>query len=115
MSVVASLSPVLFLTFRELYGLSFSMMGLLVAVNFTTQLIIDLIFSFFSHRLPMEKAVKSIPLIACAGFLVYGLLPPLVPEEAGLRLGILAGALFPLTALFLYHILFSKTKTEESK
>ncbi len=81
MSVVGNLSPVLFLTFRELYGLSFSMMGLLVAVNFTTQLIIDLIFSFFSHRLPMEKAVKSIPLMACAGFLVYGLLPPLIPES----------------------------------
>ena len=50
MSVVGNLSPVLFLTFRSLYGISFSLLGLLVLINFVTQLIIDLIFSFFSHK-----------------------------------------------------------------
>ena len=49
MSVVASLSPVLFLTFHNLYGISYSLLGTLVLINFVTQLSIDLIFSFFSH------------------------------------------------------------------
>ena len=34
MSVVGNLSPVLFLTFRTLYGISYSLLGLLVLVNF---------------------------------------------------------------------------------
>ena len=50
MSVTTNLSPILFLTFRTLYDISYSMLGLLVLINFVTQLTIDLIFSFFSHR-----------------------------------------------------------------
>ena len=50
MSAVGNLSPVLFLTFRSLYGISYSLLGLLVLINFCTQLGIDLVFSFFSHK-----------------------------------------------------------------
>ena len=89
MSVAGNLSPILFLTFRNLYGISYSMLGLLVTINFVTQLMIDLIFSFFSHRFHIPKAVKSIPVIALAGFGVYALLPTLFPQYAywGLALG----------------------------
>ena len=89
MSVVGNLSPLLFLTFRNLYGISYSMLGLLVAINFVTQLIIDLIFSFFSHRFNIPKTVKTIPVIAIAGFSLYALLPVLFPAHAylGLSLG----------------------------
>ena len=38
MSVVGNLSPLLFLTFRSLYGISYSLLGLLVLINFVTQL-----------------------------------------------------------------------------
>ena len=34
MSIVATLSPLLFLTFRETYGISYSLLGLLVLINF---------------------------------------------------------------------------------
>ena len=67
MSVVGNLSPVLFLTFRSLYGISYSLLGLLVLINFVTQLTIDLIISFFSHRFHIPKTVKLIPLIAMLG------------------------------------------------
>ena len=50
MSVVANLSPLLFLTIRTQYGISYTLLGLLVLINFCTQLSIDLIFSFFSHN-----------------------------------------------------------------
>ena len=43
MSAVGNISPVLFLTFRSLYGISYSLLGMLVLINFVTQLIIDLI------------------------------------------------------------------------
>lgn len=89
MSVTTNLSPILFLTFRTLYGISYSMLGLLVLINFVTQLMIDLIFSFFSHRFNIPKTVKAIPAIAFAGFGVYALLPSLFPQYAywGLALG----------------------------
>ena len=61
MSVIGNLSPVLFLTFRSLYNISFSLLGLLVLINFVTQLIVDLIFSFFSHRINAHAAVKMTP------------------------------------------------------
>ena len=51
MSVVGNLPCVLFLTFQRLYGISYSLLGFLVVINFFTQMIVDLIFSFFSHRL----------------------------------------------------------------
>lgn len=89
MSVAGNLSPILFLTFRTLYGISYSMLGLLVTINFVTQLAIDLVFSFFSHRFNIPKTVKSIPVIAVLGFGVYALFPIFFPEHAylGLSLG----------------------------
>lgn len=89
MSVAGNLSPILFLTFRTLYGISYSMLGLLVTINFVTQLAIDLVFSFFSHRFNIPKTVKSIPVIAVLGFGVYALFPVFFPEHAylGLSLG----------------------------
>ena len=89
MSVVGNLSPLLFLTFRSLYGISYSKLGLLVMINFVTQLGIDLVFSFFSHRFNIPKTVKAIPVIAVAGFGLYAVLPVLFPQYAylGLALG----------------------------
>ena len=89
MSAVGNLSPVLFLTFRSLYGISYSLLGLLVLINFTTQLIIDLIFSFFSHRFDIPKTVRSIPAIAACGFLVYAVIPAVFPDiaYAGIAIG----------------------------
>ena len=89
MSVVGNLSPVLFLTFRSLYDISYSLLGLLVLINFVTQLIVDLIFSFFSHKFNIPKTVKCIPLIAVVGFLIYATVPLIFPNAAylGLALG----------------------------
>ena len=47
-ALVCNLSPILFITFHNLYNISYSLLGLLVLIGFFTQLTIDLIFSFFS-------------------------------------------------------------------
>ena len=89
MSIVGNMSPVLFITFHSLYGISFSLLGLLVLINFVTQLIIDLIFSFFSHKFNISKTVKLIPVIAIAGFMIYAMFPLAFPHMTyvGLSLG----------------------------
>ena len=75
MAAVSALSPLLFVTFRELYGISYTLLGLLVVVNFCTQLSIDLIFSFFSHRFPIHKTVRIMPYLTVIGLLIYAILP----------------------------------------
>ncbi len=89
MAAVVNLSPVLFITFRELYGISYSLLGLLVLINFSTQLAVDLIFSFFSHKFNIPKTVKFTPVLTIAGLLIYSLWPMIHPETA--YLGILLG------------------------
>ncbi|MBR6762156.1 MAG: hypothetical protein IKM13_00220 [Clostridia bacterium] len=86
MSVVGNLPPVLFLTFRELYGISYSLLGLLVLVNFCTQLTIDLIFSFFSHKFNIPMTVKLTPVFAASGLVLYALWPWLFPGSVYLGL-----------------------------
>lgn len=71
MAVVSTLSPILFLTFHNLYGISYSLLGLLVLINFVTQLGIDLVFSFFSHKFNISKTVKTIPVLTVLGLVVY--------------------------------------------
>ena len=81
MSIIGNLSTVLILTFRALYGISYTLLGLLILINFITQLTIDLIFSFFSHKFNIPLAVRSTPLIAVFGLLFYAMSPILFPQN----------------------------------
>lgn len=89
MSVVGNLSPILFLTFKSQYNLSYSLLGLLVLANFVTQLSVDLIFAIFSHKINMQKAVKLTPILTVTGLLIYSLTPLLMPNNiyVGLIIG----------------------------
>ena len=81
MAVVGNLPPMLFLTFRELYGISYSLLGLLVLINFSTQLLVDLIFSFFSYRFNIPRMVKLTPVLAVVGLLLFAFLPFVFPGQ----------------------------------
>jgi len=86
MSVVANLSPLLFITFRRLYGISYTLLGLLVLINFCTQLIIDLIFSFFPNKFNIPRMVRLIPVLTALGLGVYALWPLLIGTHVYLGL-----------------------------
>ena len=89
MSSIFCLPPLLFATFRSMYGISYTLLGTLVLVNFCMQLGIDLIFSFFSRHFNIRKTICVMPLITTAGMLIYALVPALFPQHAyaGLILG----------------------------
>lgn len=89
MSSVFSLPPLLFVTFRELYGISYTLLGTLVLTNFVTQLTIDIIFTAFTKYFNIKKVVRTMPLITCLGLLLYAGAPILFPEHtyAGLLIG----------------------------
>ena len=88
MSVVGNLSALLFLTFRKLYGVSFSLLGTLVLINFATQLLMDLAFSFFSHKFNIAKTVKFSPVIATLGLLLFAATPFLFKNSIYLGLAL---------------------------
>ena len=74
-SSVFSLPPMLFMTFHNMYGISFTLLGTLVLINFCTQLLIDLIFSFFSKHFNIKKTVRAMPVITTIGLCIYALSP----------------------------------------
>ena len=89
MSSVFSLPPLLFVTLREMYGISYTLLGTLVLVNFCTQLAIDLSFTFFSKHFNVGFLVRIMPLLTSAGLFLYALSPTLFSNHvyAGLLLG----------------------------
>ena len=89
MAIVSVLSPILFLTFHNMYNISYSLLGTLVLINFFTQLSVDLIFSFFSHKFNIEKTIKIMPILSLIGFAVYAIFPYIFPNSVyvGLCIG----------------------------
>ncbi len=82
MAVAANLSPILFVIFKNMYGLSYTMIGFLVVINFVTQLLVDLVFTVFAKYFNIHKTVRAMPVIIFVGLWVYGLLPKFFPELA---------------------------------
>ena len=91
MSVVACLSPLLFVTFRTLYGISFTKLGFLVLINFLTQLGIDLMLSFIPHKFNIKKTVRFIPVLVTIGLLIYAVFPFVFPNHV--YIGLLIGTI----------------------
>jgi len=72
---VFALPPVLFTTFHEMYGISFTQLGTLVLFNFVTQMIIDLVFTFFSKYFNIKFTVRLMPILTSIGLAMFGLSP----------------------------------------
>ena len=107
MSSVFSLPPLLFATFREMYGISYTLLGTLVLVNFCTQFGIDLIFSFFSKYFNIHKTIRLMPLITAMGLCTYALVPFIFPQYA--YIGLIIGTFIFSVAAGLGEVLVSPT------
>ncbi|MBE6791498.1 MAG: MFS transporter [Ruminococcaceae bacterium] len=105
MASIFSLPPLLFNTFHENYGVSYTLLGTLVAVNFCTQLTIDLIFTFFTKYFNIKKTVTVMPLITSVGMLIYALIPWLFPQYA--YIGLVIGTVIFSVSAGLSEVLLS--------
>lgn len=104
-SAVFALPAILFTTFREMYDISYTLLGTLVLVNFTTQLIIDLIFTFYSKYFNVKKTVVTMPILTSLGLVVYALVPTFFPKIA--YLGLVIGTVIFSVAAGLGEVLLS--------
>ncbi len=107
MASIFSLPPILFVTFHNTYGISYTLLGTLVLTNFCTQLIIDLIFTFFSEHFNIHKTLKVMPLLTSLGMLIYALVPTFFPEKA--FIGLFAGTVIFSVSAGLCEVLLSPT------
>ena len=107
MSSAFGLPPLLFATFRDMYGISYTLLGTLVLVNFLTQLSIDLIFTFFHKKFNLKVTVRVMPLLTAAGLCVYALAPTFFPEQA--YIGLLIGTVLFSVSAGLSEVLLSPT------
>lgn len=105
MSSVFCLPPLLFVTFHEMYNVSWTLLGTLVLTNFCTQFAVDMIFSIFSKRFNISKVVKIMPLITSFGLLIYALIPMFLPNYA--YIGLLIGTVVFSVAAGLSEVLLS--------
>ncbi len=105
MAASFSLPPLLFVTFREMYGISYTLLGTLVLTNFCTQLIVDLIFTFFTKHFNIHKTIRVMPLLTSAGMLIYALVPTFFPDKA--YVGLVIGTIVFSIAAGLCEVLLS--------
>ena len=104
---VFSLPPLLFAIFREMYGISYTLLGTLVLINFCTQLGIDLVFSFFTKYFDIHKSLRCMPILTALGLCVYAVFPMIFPQYA--YAGLVAGTVIFSVSAGLGEVLVSPT------
>lgn len=105
MASVFSLPPILFVTFREMYHISYTLLGTLVLINFCTQLCIDLIFTFGAKHFNIHKTVIVMPMLTALGLLIYAIVPTAFPQYA--YLGLVIGTIIFSVSAGLSEVLLS--------
>lgn len=105
MSSIFVLPPMLFTTFRDMYGISYTLLGTLIVVNFCTQMIIDTIFAFFNRFFNIRLTIRMMPLLTCLGLLIYAAVPAFWPEYA--YVGLVTGTVIFSVAAGLCEVLLS--------
>ena len=107
MASAFALPPLLFVTFHESYGVSYTLLGTLVLVNFCTQLGIDLLFTFFSRYFNPKLMVRVMPFVTSLGLAIYAFAPMIFGENV--YLGFLIGTVIFSVSAGLSEVLLSPT------
>lgn len=79
-AIVNNFAPLLFVTFHRTYDISLSRIGLLVTVNFVTQILVDLFSAKFTDRIGYRLNAVLAHIFAAVGLILLGILPELTPD-----------------------------------
>ncbi len=92
-ALVINFSPLLFVTFQDIYGLSLTQVSTLIAISFTTQLIVDGLASRFVDKISYRISVVGAHLFALCGMVGLALLPELLTPMPGLIVATVLGSI----------------------
>jgi fucose permease len=79
-ALIINLPPLLFVVFQEKFGLSYTMLGSLVATVFVTQLIVDALAIKLVDKIGQRISVVMAHLFAAAGMIAMAFLPRVFPS-----------------------------------
>lgn len=79
-AIVNNFAPLLFVTFHTAYHISLSRIGLLVTINFCTQILIDLISAKYTDKIGYRTCAIAAHIFAAAGLVLLGVLPNVLPS-----------------------------------
>lgn len=79
-AVVNNFAPLLFLIFREQFGLSLAQVTALVTVNFGVQLFVDLVFAKLADKLGYRACLTAAHLFSAAGLVGMAAFPAVIPN-----------------------------------
>lgn len=76
-AITANFTPLLFLTFRETYGIDFEKLALIPVVFYLTQLLVDMAAAKFADKIGYRLCVIGSQVLSSAGLLSLTILPDL--------------------------------------
>lgn len=83
---IANLAPLLFVLFRQQFGLSLEMLGRLVLLNFATQMIVDFLSVQFVDRIGYRVSIVGAHICAVLGLVGLSVLPQVMDPFSGLTI-----------------------------
>lgn len=92
-AVVNNLSPIFFAIFQTDFGISLSMLGTLILINFATQLAVDLLAAKFGNRFTYRSLMVTAHFSNVAGLIALAVLPRIMPSYAGLIIATMLNAI----------------------
>ena len=79
-AIINNYAPLLFLTFQSSFGISLDKITLLVTMNFSIQLIVDLLSAKFVDRIGYRISIVAAQLFSAAGLVALATLPVILPN-----------------------------------
>lgn len=79
-AISANFAPLLFLTFKDSYGISLEMVALIPMVFYLTQLLVDLGATKFADVIGYRTCVVASQIVSAAGLVLMAFLPDVLPD-----------------------------------
>lgn len=81
-AIINNFAPLLFVMFHSDYGVSLTLIGMMITANFGVQLLVDLLASKFVDKIGYRPCMVVAHLFAGGGILLLAFLPDLLPNAA---------------------------------
>jgi len=103
-AISANLAPLLFLTFKDAYGVPLEKIAMIPLVFFTTQILVDFAATKFADRIGYRKCIVTSQAVSAAGLALLAVLPDLLPDPF---IGILMAVVLYAVGAGLIEVLIS--------
>ena len=78
-AIINNFAPLLLLTFQSDYGISLTLIGTMITVNFGVQLLVDLLATKYADAIGYRKCLVIAHILCGTGLILLALLPNVLP------------------------------------